>query len=551
MFLNKNKLQFIIFSSIFLTFIPLTYLYPRANDDDYGYAFYDKSIETIGDFLESTFALYMTKTGRVWSNGLAAIFGINNWDIVFKGMNALFFVLFIFFMVKVTIKDEKVTIPKLFLLFILVWFLCPVPGETWLWMCGALNYLWTATLTMGFLYMLQLSMHRKFKCTGIAFIISIFCGWQHEIFAAPICAAGIMYYFINKPNFSRQTLLLCVGYLIGAMCMLLAPGGFHRSGGSIFSTESIVMTILFRFYSLGMLFLGLKLKATIIAIVILLCIKIKSPTSFKKIINNNLLVILIIVWGIAFLSAICYVEERGVMGIELFSIMLIYRIIDYLYQTTYMERVRKWGKYILITIMILFIYDYSIAFKAVYKIYKADNQIRTEYLKSIDGIVCSPLTQKDYNNRFIFYSNGVKGQTGIMDHYNKKTPLHVIPEPFYKAIRGDNILFCKENQVNGFGTFYEYKDEKYYIAKYSSKEGWKLIERVYCFDENGIIKRTVPNKAKKIETFYSYTNINVTCLEINDTCYIFVNKLKRMLPELQLTKLDFKEYSHRMHNESD
>lgn len=48
-------------------------------------------------------------------------------------------------------------------------------------------------------------------------------------------------------------------------------------------------------------------------------------------------------------------------------------------------------------------YDYSTTFKAIYKIHKADNQIRTEYLKSTDGIVCSPLKQKDYNNRFIFY----------------------------------------------------------------------------------------------------------------------------------------------------
>lgn len=477
----NRKLQFIIYISIFLIFIPLTYLYPRANDEDYGYAFYDKNIKTIGDFFESTFALYMTKTGRIWNNGLAAILGTNDWDIVFKSINALFFVLFIFFMVKVAIKDENITLSKIFLLFILIWFLCPVPGETWLWMCGALNYLWPAAITMGFLYMLRLSTYRKFKLLGGVFIVSIF------------------------------------------------------------STESIAMAILFRIYSLVMLFIGLKLKATIIAIASLLYTKFKSPASFKELINNNLLVILIIGWGIAFISAICYVEERGVMGIELFSIILIYRIIDYLYHTIYMERVRKWKNYILVSIMILFIYDYSTALKAIYIIHKADNQIRTEYLKSTDGIVCSPLTQKDYNNRFIFYFNGVEAQTGIMEHYNRSIPLYVLPEPFYKAIRGDNNLFCKENQVNGSNTFYEYEDERYYIAKYAQKEGWKQVERTYRFKENGIIQKTVPYIAKKIETFYSNTNLNVSRLKVNDTCYIFVNKIKRMLPELQMTKLDFKE----------
>lgn len=89
----NRKLQFIIYTGIFLIFIPLTYLYPRANDEDYGYAFYDKSIKTIGDFFESTFALYMTKTGRIWNNGLAAILGANDWDVIFKGINALFFAL--------------------------------------------------------------------------------------------------------------------------------------------------------------------------------------------------------------------------------------------------------------------------------------------------------------------------------------------------------------------------------------------------------------------------------------------------------------------------
>lgn len=539
--LNKRVPQAIIFACILLIFIPLTYLYPRANDEDYGYAFYDKSIETIGDFFASTLALYMTKTGRIWSNGLAAILGANDWDMAFKGMNALFFVLFIFFMVKVTIKDEKITFPKIVVLFALIWFLCPVPGETWLWMCGALNYLWTAAITMGFLYMLRLSLHRKFNSLGVVFVISIFCGWQHEIFAAPICAASILYFLIKKPQLPRQTLFLWSGYFLGAMFMILAPGGFHRAGGSIFSTDSIAMAILFRIYSLGMLFLGLKLKATIIAIILLLYLRVKNPTSFKGFINDNLLIILTIVCGIAFISAICYVEERGVMGIELFSIILIYRIIDYLYHTTYMEGVRKWKNYILVSIMILFIYDYSTALKAIYKIHKADNQIRTEYLRSTDGIVCSPLRQKDYNNRFIFYFNGVEAQTGIMEHYNRSIPLYVLPEPFYKAIRGDNNLFCKENQVNGSSTFYEYKDERYYIAKYAQEERWKQVERTYRFKKNGIVKKVIPYTAKKIETFYSNTNLNTTRLEINDTCYIIVNKIKRMLPELQLTKLDLKK----------
>lgn len=46
-----------------------------------------------------------------------------------------------------------------------------------------------------------------------------------------------------------------------------------------------------------------------------------------------------------------------------------------------------------------------------------------------------------------------------------------------------------------------------------------------------------------IEKFYHNTNLNTTRLKVNGTYYVFVNKIKRMLPELQLVKLDFKENS--------
>lgn len=160
----------------------------------------------------------------------------------------------------------------------------------------------------------------------------------------------------------------------------------------------------------------------------------------------------------------------------------------------------------------------------------------SEYLASEDGIVCSPLEQKDYDNRFILYCNEVTFQEGITKYYNYHTgiwkPFYLLPEPFYKAIKGDNSLFSEQYKLKGSNTFYEYKDERYYIAKYNSNEGWKRVERIYKFKEDGVIKTYLPMIAQIIERFYHRTNLNVTCLEVNDTCYVFVNKIKRMLPEL-------------------
>lgn len=93
MFLNKKN-SYLLYIVIFLLFIPLTYLYPRLNSDDYGYAFNwgneSEYLETPGDFVESTIAHYMTRNGRIWANGIAAVFSANDFDIIFKILNAVF-----------------------------------------------------------------------------------------------------------------------------------------------------------------------------------------------------------------------------------------------------------------------------------------------------------------------------------------------------------------------------------------------------------------------------------------------------------------------------
>ena len=133
MFLNKKN-PYLLYIGIFLLFIPLTYLYPRLNSDDYGYAFSwsneSEYLETPGDFIESNIAHYMNRNGRIWANGIAAIFSANDFDIIFKILNAVFFVLLIFFTIRVAEKDERITNVKIICLFLLTWFLTPVPGQS-------------------------------------------------------------------------------------------------------------------------------------------------------------------------------------------------------------------------------------------------------------------------------------------------------------------------------------------------------------------------------------------------------------------------------------
>lgn len=221
--------------------------------------------------------------------------------------------------------------------------------------------------------MLRQSVYRKIKLPLFAFIASIVCGWQNEAFAAPVWGACVLYYLIKRPALPKQTLWLWMGYSIGAMCMIFAPDTIHRFGNSIFSTDTIGLAILFRLYALGIPFLALKLKATVIAIIALVFIRIRDKRTLRKFVNNKLLLLLIIGYGIAFISVICYVEERGLIGIEIFSILLLYRIIFFIYPM-YNVKYKKWNAYLIVGVCMAFIYDYYFAYKAIYKICEADKK---------------------------------------------------------------------------------------------------------------------------------------------------------------------------------
>ena len=107
-------------------------------------------------------------------------------------------------------------------------------------------------------------------------------------------------------------------------------------------------------------------------------------------------------------------------------------------------------------------------------------------------------------------------------------------------------MFTPQYQVKDSKIFYQYGDEKYYVAKYDSNEGRKRVRRSYGFAPNGIVQKLTPQIAQIIERFYSNTNLQVTRLTKNGTCYVFVNKIKRMLPGLTLKELELKEVNKKV-----
>lgn len=538
--------QVILF--IFTIFFPLTWFTPRSTADDYDYAHnwlnYER-ILTLNDYIESMFTHYMTKSGRIWGNGLAAIFSTTETDFLFKLLNTLVFTCLIFYSVKLIHKQSLIPLHKncLFVFFLLFWFLIPVASQTLLWMCGALNYLWPACFTILLCYITIQINHQPISNIFLPLITlgSILCGWQNEAFSVPTWGASVLYYLIKKPSINKQVFLIWVAYTIGTFLLVFAPGSIHRANMSLLATNDIVLALLFRIYTLGMVFVGVKLKATMLLMVILIGMKIKYPKHFYDFCSKHLFYLLVIICGIGFIVIIAYVEERGLMWIELTAILTLYSLGLQYGKAFFTYRNHNFLKVSMYIVLLIFTINYSYAVNIIYQTSKADQLIFQQYKSSPNGVIRSPLSPDCYDNRFVFYCNDVKVQRGVTRYFKKEigTPFRLIPAPFYDAMHGDKSFFIETNRVIASSPFYTLPEEMYYLAPVE-KNKYPTIRRNYRFSDNSWIKKNLPKITNLIENFYSNTNLRIEYITVNNRQYVFVNKLKRMIPGLELVELDFK-----------
>ena len=148
---RKNKIQitiilFIIFISMFLLnmFTPLIM-------DDYNYTYgLDGRIKNIKDIFKYQYWFYFNWGGRNVAHILAQLFLMNN-KLIFNVLNAAIYTLMIYLIYSI-IKGKKEGYPiYLILIHFALWFLTPSFGQSFIWLTGSCNYLWTTTIILLFL----------------------------------------------------------------------------------------------------------------------------------------------------------------------------------------------------------------------------------------------------------------------------------------------------------------------------------------------------------------------------------------------------------------
>lgn len=225
---------------LFIVAMSMNFLTPMSVADDGAYAFIkepvgrefdeNRPVDNLSNIVESMTNHWYTHNGRIVNHSLESLFMGIIGKPVFNVFNALVFCLTVAFIMSLCGFDWRSR--WLWLLFLLILALMPAFGETFLWVSGSFNYLWTAFFVLGFLVLLRLFREdRLSRKHWLLMPVAFICGWTHEIMTLPVSMALGLYMLLHiRKIWGRAVLPLMLGFMMGTAMNVLAPATFIRAG---------------------------------------------------------------------------------------------------------------------------------------------------------------------------------------------------------------------------------------------------------------------------------------------------------------------------------
>lgn len=412
-------------------------------------------IKGLGDIFISQYNHYFSMNGRTPVHFIIQLFcGILGKD-VFNVCTSLVYIAFI-------IGLTKLIYPKPHKYFYYMgvtcvfWFLFPVQSFFSSGIAFSINYLWSLTACIWFL-LLYKKIKSNVKLFNIwspaALFASFLAGWSHEGFSISISGALFFYYLLHYKEFKGQEMGVVIAFWLGTSMIVFSPAALARFNGTDGGQGNWLEFIYSR---IGILFMMKRLGLLLISTFFFMIIR---QLDLKEFIKSNQLFILIICNAVLFILAIGFVNERSLLGIEFFSLLLFMRMLSLLRFAQW-----KYWKHAILLLCCLFIYD---AMGAVHALTVTDKEycsIIRNYLRDKGGIAyqedlqISPHHSK-YVNRLYPESWEVQA---ISFYYGKA--MHLFPayyEEYFSHI--DSYLLPQYKVSNGAG-LYEIPETGIYIA---------------------------------------------------------------------------------------
>ncbi len=365
----------------------------------------------------------------------------------------------------------------------LIFFLFGTPGDADILTSVNLstNYVWPTVMALGALLLQRHYANASVKgrwITAISLtIIGWVCGWSHEGICVAVSAMFFFYYLANRNKIATLGFFAALGYWLGTLCLLAAPGNLVRGGNRMMENidghygQRLVETIRSLFYSNTLWILA-------IILVVMLLSHRHVLIAFVK---RN--VYLVIGFAVALLFAILfYSVERTYFFVDVFAMIIMIRLMADVYGTSRLGNAK-----VMPTALIALTCAALIAIASFQIITNRQAQTTLDdYMASVDGLAVVPeKVYPDFLNPFIanwqIYQNP---PLSLLLGGDKQEAIVKVSKDEMDCLL-DNTMFKPENRI-GQSQFYTVPDGLHYWSKDSVDESrmlWYIVD-ASSFNDN-------------------------------------------------------------------
>lgn len=439
-------------------------------DNDTATSFISEPLMNIRDLVDSQICHYKTTNGRAvihtfvqWFDGIAGI----EW---FRFFNALVFGATIFLMSIFTWGWKRLTPLMVTSAAFLMLFCVPDCSSLWYVPVYSINYLWSIFAALVFLLTWQ---HRDRLSWGICcilFPLMIILGWSHEAVALPISGMILIYYFRHRNEFRSPGVLLTLGYGLGALGILLAPGNFVRIQNRAVEYHGFLSWIANHIIQIS------AVKYLDIVIIVLFAVFLLNRKLFNKIIIRSWLPLGIGLLATILLLILCVGSGRTGTMVNFFMLIVILQMTE--------KFIRKCSGSIITTIAILVTVSLQwLVIREMTRIHSSYEEMIVEYLATEDGTIvakCSPMyipklaqwvQRRDMNiDPESEYNEIERRSYGVYFHHPTNAPISVMDFNEYAAILEPDSFFTPNCRLPGSAGVYHKPGFRHMIKPLADEE---------------------------------------------------------------------------------
>lgn len=286
-------------------------------------------ISSVYDVFKLTWWWYFHLGGRFFSVAAQYFFcGLIGNKVWFDIVNTFFFVLLIVVCGSLVGDGKKGRVYYVLLFALLFWLLCPKPDEDLFWVAGSTTHLWGNTLAFVLLWFFLKYRDANFGIIGKLglFFLSIFTAAEF-IPCASVCGAFVVYYVFHVKYFKGNAVPFVVGFVIGSMLVLFAPGNFERAIELEPSFTSKIKGLVF--HPVQEI---IKYKVLWIFLMVVVVGWTKNKMVVKSWMKNNAILLLSIGWSVIAFSVVFRPDNRALFFPETLSLVLLLKFLFDNYQ---------------------------------------------------------------------------------------------------------------------------------------------------------------------------------------------------------------------------